>query len=227
MAAAGAPVDGARAGAAEHGELVARHAPETRGSSATEHTAQGSEERYSLSVCTLSGECVWRYEGNEDLSIERLLQDFDEGYIPNVPRVRVCENGTQVEGYQIWWENMQLKEGQHLSDYADLPPNAIFTLVKSIVDPWTKLFDVRRRHMSNDMLPILDESLLQRAYNDWLGEWISENLTPAQQSKNRTQQTSIFAAWLHKTYGGKYLVLEMLRSGLTREETDYLPRRQP
>ena len=108
-----------------------------------------------------------------------------------------------------------VEERQHLSDYKDLPQNAMFTLVENIMDPWTKLFDVRRRHMSNDMLSILDDSLLQRAYNDWLGEWISENLIPAQQSKSRTQHMSMFAAWLHKTYGGRYFVLEMLRTGLS------------
>ena len=154
-------------------------------SSATEHSAQRSEERYSLSVHTVSGECVWRYEGNEDLSIERLLQDFDEGNIPHVPRVRVCENGSQVEGYQICWENIQLKVGQHLSDYEDMPRNASFTLVKNLVDPWAKLFDVCRRYVSNDMLPIFDEALLSRVYNDLRIEWTGEQLTPAQQSKSK------------------------------------------
>ena len=83
--------------------------------------------RCQFSVCTISGACVWRYEGSQDLCIEQLIQYFEEGFIGDVPRARSCAEGYWLERYRLFWGAVELLAGRHLSDYEHLPRSATFT----------------------------------------------------------------------------------------------------
>ena len=63
------------------------------------------------------------------MSIARLLQDFDEGLIPHVPRAACTEDGVYTEHYRLFWGTVELLDGQWLGDYDNLPDSAVLTLV--------------------------------------------------------------------------------------------------
>ena len=91
--------------------------------------ASGQVERiYSFTVRTVSGNVVYSYTGC-DLSIERLLQDFDEGLIPNVPRAACTEDGVYTEHYRLFWGTVELLDGQRFGDYENFPESAVLTVV--------------------------------------------------------------------------------------------------
>ena len=75
-----------------------------------------------------SGNVVYAHTGR-DLSIERLLQDFDEGLIERVPRAACAEDRVYIEFYRLFWGTVELLEGQWLGDYENLPDGAELTLV--------------------------------------------------------------------------------------------------
>ena len=75
-----------------------------------------------------SGNVVYAHTGR-DLSIERLLQDFDEGLIEGVPRAACAEDRVYIERYRLFWGTVELLEGQWLGDYENLPDGAELTLV--------------------------------------------------------------------------------------------------
>ena len=89
---------------------------------------RGDIQHYCFDVKLLSGRSVYKYHG-PDLNIERLLQDFDEGLIEGVPKARTKEDGRQLEAYSLYWDTIQLRDGQWLNDYLNSPSEAIFTLV--------------------------------------------------------------------------------------------------
>ena len=83
---------------------------------------------YSLTARTVSGDVVYTYTG-PDLSVERLLQDFDDGLIERAPPARVDGNGRWLEHYRLFCGAVELSGGQWLSDYEPWPDCAILTLV--------------------------------------------------------------------------------------------------
>ena len=78
-------------------------------------TDASKERHYSFLVYTIGGRCVFQYAG-KDLSLERLVQDFDEGYIDDVPKARTTESGEWLESYRLFWGDIELVDGKHLSD---------------------------------------------------------------------------------------------------------------
>lgn len=94
-----------------------------RGSDATERAAT----HHSFEVRWLSGEIAYRYEEKKDLCLERLMQDFDEGLIKDVPSAHIDENGRWLNHYRLYWGTVEMVEGQWLSDY-NMPPNTTLTL---------------------------------------------------------------------------------------------------
>ena len=63
-------------------------------------TDASKERHYSFLVYTIGGRCVFQYAGR-DLSLERLVQDFDEGFIDGVPKARTTESGEWLESYSL------------------------------------------------------------------------------------------------------------------------------
>ena len=93
-----------------------------------EHFGSVAESHHhSFEVRWFSGEIAYRYDGKKDLCLERLMQDFDEGLIKDVPSAHIDENGRWLTHYRLYWGTVEMVEGQRLSDY-NMPPNTTLTL---------------------------------------------------------------------------------------------------
>ena len=116
-AAASSTEEGTSGTAAEHANIMLGQ----------EVTRTIDTHKHSFEVRRLSGEIADRYEGKNDLSMEKLMQDFDEGFIEDVPRARTDESGRWLEHYVLHWGTLEIVDGQRLSDY-NMPPSTILTL---------------------------------------------------------------------------------------------------
>ena len=56
---------------------------------------------FTFQLCWVSGECIQRFQNIADLSIERLVQDMDEGLIQGLPRARTTPEGQWLEYYSL------------------------------------------------------------------------------------------------------------------------------
>jgi len=80
---------------------------------------------------------------------------------------------------------------------------------------WQELFSRRRAEQPKDTEPIKDEDVRAKIWNRWCNDWIADNLTLAQRRGTRSQQTSIFNVYMHRTYGHRCFVFAMLEMGIT------------
>ena len=99
----------------------------------TAQNERSAARSYSFTARAASGNVVYAHTGR-DLSIERLLQDFDEGLIEGVPRAACAEDRVYIEVYRLFWGTVELLEGQWLGDYENLPDGAELTLVLTQVE---------------------------------------------------------------------------------------------
>ena len=67
----------------------------------------------------------------------------------------------------------------------------------------------------DDTKPIYNPTRLAKLWTEWMHEWIAENLTPAQKARPWSRQTSIFGAYVMRTYGGKHFVMALWQTGIT------------
>ena len=70
-----------------------------------------------------------RFQNMPDLSIERLVQDMDEGLIQGLPRARTTPAGHWLESYSLVYRTDVMLDGKWLSDY-DLEHEARLTVVR-------------------------------------------------------------------------------------------------
>ena len=61
----------------------------------------------------------------------------------------------------------------------------------------------------------LAEAEVAKVYTDWMHEWLRTKLTPEQEVKPTRQKTSIFNAYVKKTFGGKAFIVAVLQCGST------------
>ena len=80
-------------------------------------------------------------------------------------------------------------------------------------EAWCEVFRWRRV-LQNDDTAQLSPEQTSRVWNDWCHHWIRNELRPEQQRKSMRQKTSIFASWVHRTYGCKHLALALLKTGI-------------
>ena len=80
---------------------------------------------------------------------------------------------------------------------------------------WEALFKMRRRFEADDLKAITDEDVRGNIHTTWCNEWLRDNLTEKQRGYRRSQQTSIFGAWLRNHYGGKRFVMAIIETGLS------------
>ena len=85
---------------------------------------------FTFQLCWSSGECIQRFQNIADLSIERLVQDMDEGLIQGLPRARTTREGEWLESYRLVYGTDVMKDGTVLSDY-ELQPGDCLTVVLS------------------------------------------------------------------------------------------------
>ena len=86
---------------------------------------------------------------------------------------------------------------------------------EDIAEALETLFHHRRMIETNDHKAIDDTTAVAKVWNAWCHTWLAEELTEKQQTYKMSQKTSIFDAWIFKTYGCKYFVLGMIRTGLS------------
>ena len=82
---------------------------------------------FTFQLCWPSGECIQRFQNMPDLSIERFVQDMDEGLIQGLPRAR--PEGQWLESYSLVYRTDVMLDGKRLSDY-DLEHEARLTVVR-------------------------------------------------------------------------------------------------
>ena len=83
---------------------------------------------FTFQLCWSSGECIQRFQNIADLSIERLVQDMDEGLIQGLPRARTTREGEWLESYRLVYGTNVMRDGRRLSDY-DVQHDARLTVV--------------------------------------------------------------------------------------------------
>ena len=83
---------------------------------------------FTFQLCWASGECIQRFQNIADLSIERLVQDMDEGLIQGLPRARTTPEGQWLEYYSLVYRTDVMSDGTWLSDY-NLEHEARLTIV--------------------------------------------------------------------------------------------------
>ena len=54
---------------------------------------------------------------------------------------------------------------------------------------------------------------MSQVYTQWMHKWIDTQLRPDQQDKKWNQKTSIFNAYVKKTFGGKAFIIAVLQCG--------------
>ena len=79
---------------------------------------------------------------------------------------------------------------------------------------WQELFRRRRTVEGDDTRAITDEQAKARIHNDWMDEWLANNLEEYQRKKPRYKQTSIWNAYLRSEYGGKHFMMALLETGI-------------
>ena len=84
---------------------------------------------FTFQLCWASGECIQRFQNIADLSIERLVQDMDEGLIQGLPRARTTPEGQWLEYYSLVYRTDVMSDGTWLSDY-NLEHEARLTVVR-------------------------------------------------------------------------------------------------
>jgi hypothetical protein len=87
----------------------------------------------------------------------------------------------------------------------------------AITDSWSQIFARRRVEEPDDSAPIKDKEVCARMYRQWMNEWLSTpgNLTAEQAQRRRNRLTSMFAAYIKNTVGGKNFLMAVWQSGIT------------
>ena len=93
-------------------------------------------------------------------------------------------------------------------------PAARMRKPNEIAATWEELFSRRRTMQPEDTEPIEDENVRATIWNDWCDAWLVTNLTEEQQGYKRSQQTSIFNAYIKNKHGDKCFVFGMLETGI-------------
>ena len=86
---------------------------------------------------------------------------------------------------------------------------------KEISDAWNLIFERRRLAEKDDQIAIFDREVLKGMYTAWMNEWIATGLTVEQAQRGRNKQTSVFAAYINNTVGGKNFLMAVWQSGIT------------
>ncbi len=113
----------------------------------------------------------------------------------------------------------------HISDALDvsqksLGPRWSIHKLKSSLGEATHAFinsrvHYRRKIEPKDSKAIDDTAVVAKVWNNWCHTWLAEELTTEQETYRMSQKTSIFSAWIFKTYGCKYFVLGLIQTGLS------------
>ena len=83
-----------------------------------------------------------------------------------------------------------------------------------IADAWRLILERRRLVEVDDACPIRDPDILADMYTSWMHEWFAENLSEKQREFKSSQQSSIFAAYLHNNFGAKHFVMGLWQTGV-------------
>ena len=85
-----------------------------------------------FTLCWPSGDVIRNFPLEHDISVERFVQDMEEGLIAEIPRAKTREDGTWLESFHLLWNDIELREGQMFGDYG-IPPDAVLTLVRTTI----------------------------------------------------------------------------------------------
>jgi hypothetical protein len=86
---------------------------------------------------------------------------------------------------------------------------------EAIIKAWEIILEKRREVEPRDCEPIKDPNILGGLYMKWMDEWLKENLTAEQTRRLRREHTSIFAAHVKNTLGGRHFLMAILQTGIT------------
>ena len=86
---------------------------------------------------------------------------------------------------------------------------------EAILEAWRCLFERRRQMEQNDNKALEDSDARAEIWTRWCNEWLAENLTAQQQRYRWSQKTSIFGAYMRRTYGSKKFFFALLETGIT------------
>ena len=79
---------------------------------------------------------------------------------------------------------------------------------------WQIIFERRRRGEPDDSREIQSPDRLKDMWNAWMQDWLDAEATRDQKAKKRSQQTSIFSAWVYRHVGGKHFVMAIWQTGI-------------
>ena len=82
----------------------------------------------------------------------------------------------------------------------------LITTMKTILEHRARFFPEEKQ---------LTETEVSKVYTDWMHEWLRTKLRDDQLRKTTSQKTSIFNAYVKKTFGGKAFVIAVLQCGST------------
>jgi hypothetical protein len=84
-----------------------------------------------------------------------------------------------------------------------------------LADTWIHVFRERLQFEADPTQPIYDSQVIAKMWTQWMWKWLNTSLRPDQQRKRDSQKTSIFGAYVRKTYGNKSFVLALMQTGVT------------
>ena len=83
-----------------------------------------------------------------------------------------------------------------------------------IQEQWQMILRRRRLVEPDDRKPINSATVRGKIHNDWMHQFLREELTEQQQRKKHNKKTSIFGAFLRNNAGGKNFVMAVLQAGI-------------
>ena len=128
-----------------------------------------------------------------------MLRRFVEAALLRLPDERAAPHNT---GSEVTLTPRYVSEARRLEH-----PSEMFGKME-------KIMTIRRRYQSDDRA-ILTETDVSKCWNTMMNEWLATNLRSDQEELKTARKTSIFGAYLNRTYGSKQFVIAIWESGLS------------
>ena len=84
-----------------------------------------------------------------------------------------------------------------------------------ISQAWQQIFERRRLQEVDDTVPINDPDVRTSMWNEWMNDFIQNELSHEQRQRRRNQQTSMFGAHIKNAVGGKHFLMALWQTGIT------------
>ena len=131
---------------------------------------------------------------------DRALRNFVEAALLRKPDPRGTIDGSQHD--QEVLPPGYVQPARRLQE-----PSAVFHIMDSIMD-------IRRRITSDDRA-VLNEKAVTECWNSMMKGWCASNLSDEQSARPASKKSSIFGAFVNRTYGSKHFVMAIWECGLS------------